>query len=257
MISFIKLNITCIILATVFSAEVSIHPIGKEDPIRITYHRSSPVPIIHDQGENFHIGNIIFGPPSFTGYNWQEGNIAITIMGNSEKFPFVVYDIPQSDLSNLFTFFVKYYHVETKQTTLYFSEKGAHEKDFDFRHDWEAGDKLRKYLYQEQALYAYLLVLLDCERYQKKGLGEMNFLGTAVDPLLLVEILNNKCRYAQEVATNLIKGTSELLEDLINEIFDGDDGEESKDRAELGMYLLVQAVKDEIKDKQSSLLFLA
>jgi hypothetical protein len=247
--SFIKLTLAFIALTTIFTGKVTIHPIDGE-AIKIKYVSTSPFPIIRIHGQDLPMLHISFSLPSLDGYNWRAGNIAISISGYQSAFC----TIPQSDLDDLFLFFGDYYEVERKGATLYFSDKDIDTEEFVLRR-WSSGQKLLKYLHQERALFGYLTVLLDCESYMGKSIRKISVLRTGINPTILSEVLDNKCKDAEIVSEYLINDTTRALRKLLEEVFEHDAGQEI---AQERVKVLVEEVKLQIEDEEDDyLVFLA
>jgi hypothetical protein len=238
------------------TAEIKIHSKNK-GPIKIWTDDSSKYPQLRVEDEELPILKIAFFEPELNGYDWQnEHNIAFRIYLRSGSLG-EAYTIPQADLNKLLAFFGKYYHISTSSTFITFASKKDDEDDeddYDYE-NWSDGESLLEYIYQEEALFGYLYVLLDCNAYMKnKSLDDLDFIGTGVNSKFLVDAVSDKCKYADEISKKLIDQTQEVYEILLQDVFLQT---RSQEIAEDRMGELVKEVKRQIKQRNEKLVFLA
>jgi hypothetical protein len=101
--TFMKLIIACIILTTVFTDRVTIHPF---DWGRMALYSEKSNEVTYAQGTEFPVKKLTFNLPAMANYDWQRGgNIGLVINNQNPR------DIPQSDLNDLFNFLSENYHV--------------------------------------------------------------------------------------------------------------------------------------------------
>jgi hypothetical protein len=248
--TFMKLTIACIILTTVFTDKVIINPFDWGRMALYT-DKSNEVPFTYAQGTEFPVKKLTFDLPDMANYDWQRrGNIELVINNQAPR------DIPQSDLNDLFNFLSENYHVSAEHTKISFSKLKTGQKHFDFM-SWDPINRIVGYLRQEQAMFGYLYVLLDCKKFVsgKRSLDRINFEGTDVDVKILQEFVDSECDGVDDFIRKIEDSTRDAVNDLYKEVYELDNPKKSAKRR-------IETVVYEIKERtlgrggRSTLLFL-
>jgi hypothetical protein len=249
--TFIKLILACIIMTTVLTDKVLLHPTD-DSSLSISSDKSIVVPYAYYHGEGFPVESITFVLPSMDSYDWQfkEGGHIGIILNQDPQI-----DISQSELYDLFALLSENYYVHADKTTLSFWVKEADQRKFNLK-KWDAVSKIIKYLHQEGALFGNLLVLLDCESYIINGtkfLKNINFRGSQVDVENLTEVIKAECGFAEEYINLLKNNALEAVTKLFKKTFEMD---HHKKWAEKRIQEVIGEVNSRIQGRRGTLLFL-